>query len=112
MCNRIYLAPRSGRTEAPRAMLITIVAHVSEAQSSFSGSFESFRYQPARPPIPNCNLCPAHSTGNGCIKSLKVRCAGCFPARIASTMSGASNANRMTRLTNEGPIFSALAISS
>ena len=45
-------------------MLITIVAHVSEAQSSFSGSFESFRYQPARPPIPNCNLCPAHSTGN------------------------------------------------
>ena len=64
------------------------------------------------PPTPNCDLCPAHSTGNGSIRSLNVRLAGCLPAKIASTMSGASSANLITRLTNDEPIFSALAISS
>ena len=77
------LMPRSGRTEALRAMLITIVAHVSEAQSSISGGFESWRDH-ATPPIPNRTRCPANSTGNGAIKSLTARDAGCLPPRMAS----------------------------
>ena len=51
--------------------------------------------------LSNCPRCPSHSTGNGPIKSLDVRCADCFPANTSSTISGASNASRMTRLTNE-----------
>jgi len=57
---------------------MTIVAHVSEAQSSFSGGFESWRDQPPQP-IPNRTRCPAHSTGNGAIKSLTASDAGCLP---------------------------------
>jgi hypothetical protein len=59
-----------------------------------------------------CVLWSFHSTGNGNIRSFNVSLAGCLPARIASTISGASNASRTTRLTNDPPIFSALAISS
>ena len=43
--------------------------------------------------------CLAHSAGNGCIALAIVSSSGCLPANVASTISGASNVKRSTRLT-------------
>ena len=40
-----------------------------------------------------------HSSGKGCIARAIVSPSGCFPANIASTISGASNVIRSTLLT-------------
>ena len=43
-----------------------------------------------------------HSAGNGCIALAIVNPSDCRPAKIASTISGASNVIRSRRLTWEG----------
>ena len=45
------------------------------------------------------STCSFHSTGNGSIAVLIVSPCGCRPATMASTISGASNVMRSTRLT-------------
>lgn len=53
--------------------------------------------------------CFSHSAGNGLSKSWSSRVAGCVPARIASTMLGASSVRRRTRPRYTSSMVSALS---
>ena len=62
--------------------------------------------------LSNCIRCPSHSTGNGPIRSFKVRCAGCLPASMVPSTFGVRNASGMAQLTKDAQILCSPAIDS